>query len=97
MIYMVRFEIQVQPEDFKSGQTMGFMNAIVQAESHDSAVSKLKDYLRRFDWHVIEIEENRLIEEDFIFDDDEMQDMLERARPNDQAIILGTFHSYETS
>ena len=76
---------------------MGFMNALIRAESSDSALSKMEEYLRTFDWSVIEVEECRLIEEGFAFDDEGMQGMLDQARENEQAIILGTFHAYKAN
>lgn len=94
-IWRLVAEIQVEPGDTKSGLRFGFINVLTWAESAESATEKLAAYLRRFNWHIISIEDARPVSEEEQFDDEEMQDMLERTRKNPNAIILGTLYTYK--
>jgi hypothetical protein len=89
--------IIVQPEDFSSGDTNGFMNIITWADSAEAAQKKIASYFLGFDWHVVGVEEVKVLPLDFVSDNDEFQDMFERARNNPDAIICGTFHSFKTN
>ncbi len=96
-LWKIFAEITVEPQDFPSGDTVGFMNIITWADSTDSARIKIEAYFATFNWHIIGVEESAPIREDFIYDDDELTDMSERARTNPEAIILGTFYSYKVN
>jgi hypothetical protein len=96
-LWNVRAEITVEPRDFPSGDTVGFMNIITWADSANSARIKIEAYFATFNWHIIRVEESAPIREDFIYDSDEFADMIERAKTNPDAIICGTFHSYKAN
>jgi len=96
-LWNIRAEITVQPEDFPSDDTNGFMNIITWADSDEAAREKIASYFERFEWHVVGVEEARVLPLDFVADNEEFQDMFERARGNPDAIICGTFHSFKTS
>jgi hypothetical protein len=96
-LWKIFAEITVEPQDFPSGDTVGFMNIITWADSTDSARIKIEAYFATFNWHIIGVEESAPIREDFIYDDDELTDMIERATINPEAIILGTFYSYKVN
>jgi hypothetical protein len=96
-LWNLRAEITVEPQDFPSRDTVGFMNIITWADSADAAQRKIEAYLSTFNWHIIGIEEFAPIRVDFIYDSDEFADMIERAKANPDAIILGTFHTYKVN
>lgn len=96
-IWKLVAEILVEPGDMPSGLTNGFMNVMTWADSAESAAKKLASYIERFDWHVIGIEDARLVADDEEYEDEQMEDMLARARTNPDAIILGTFHGYKVN
>ena len=96
-LWNVRAEITVEPQDFPSGDTVGFMNIITWANSSDSALIKIEAYFATFNWHVIGVEEAAPIRENFIYDNDEFAEMIERARINPDAIICGTFHTFNVN
>ncbi len=60
-IWKLVVEVQVEPGDMPSGLTKGFMNVTTWAESAQSARDKLAKYIERFKWHVISIEDVRLV------------------------------------
>lgn len=96
-LWNIRAEIIVQPEDFPSGETNGFMNIVTWADSAEAAQEKIASYFHGFDWHVVGVEEATVLPLDFVSDSDEFQNIFERARNNPDAIICGTFHSFKTN
>jgi hypothetical protein len=46
-LWNVRAEIMVHPEDFASGDTLGFMNIITWADSAETAREKIEHYFNR--------------------------------------------------
>jgi hypothetical protein len=96
-LWNIRAEIIVQPEDFPSGETNGFMNIVTWADSADAAQKKIESYFQGFDWHVVGVEEAKVLPLDFASDSDEFQDMFERALYNPDAIICGTFHGFRAN
>jgi hypothetical protein len=96
-LWKIRAEITVEPQDFPSGDTVGFMNIITWADSSEIAQAKIEAYFATFNWHVVGIEEASLIPGNFVYEDEGLQDMIERARDNPDAIICGTFHSYKVN
>ena len=96
-LWNVRAEITVEPQDFPSGDTVGFINIITWADSADSKRIKIEAYFATFNWHIIEIQESAPIRENFIYDNNEFAEMIERARINCDAIICGNFHTFKVN
>jgi hypothetical protein len=94
-IWKLVAEVLVEPGDMPSGLTKGFMNVTTWADSAESARDKLAKYIERFNWHVISIEDARLVADDEEYEDEQIEDMIARTRTNPNAIILGTFHGYK--
>ena len=94
-IWKLVVEILVQPGDMRSGLTKGFMNVTTWADSAESASERVANYIRRFNWHIIGIEDARPVADNEEFDDEQMEDMITRTRTDPKAIILGTFHGYK--
>jgi hypothetical protein len=96
-LWNIRAEITVHPEDFPGGDTNGFMNILIWAESAEAAQQKIATYFKGFDWHIVEVLEANLLRADFVADNEEVQDRIDRARNNPEAIVCGTFHSYKVN
>ena len=75
---------------------VGFMDVTTWADSREAASVKVQQYLESFGWHLISVERADLIEENTTYGDD-VADMIDRTRSNPKAIILGTFHTYNTN
>jgi hypothetical protein len=90
-------EITVQPDDFPSGDTVGFMNIITWADSAEAAQAKIAHYFQSFDWRIVGVEEAKVLNVQQIYEDEEFQDMIGRASVNPEAILCGTFHSYKAN
>ena len=96
-LWKIKAEVTVQPEDFPSGDTIGFMNIITWADSAEAAREKIATYFQRFDWHIVGVEEAIVLSPDFTTDDDEFHELIERARKNRDAILCDTFYSYKVN
>lgn len=94
-IWKLVAEVLVQPGDMPSGLTKGFMNVTTWAESAEAAKDKLGNYIKRFEWQILAIDDARPIADDEEFEDENMADMVARTKTNPKAIILGTFHAYK--
>jgi hypothetical protein len=63
------------------------------AISDESARNKLAAYLATFNWKLLGVEESAFIDPD-VAPNSGLDDLIDRAKGNPEAIILGTFHSY---
>jgi len=95
-LWKVIAEIEVQPGDFnlEPGYTKGFMNVITWASSAHSVQEKLSQYLKSFDWQLLLVDDVAVVDESGGYEE-EIAEMIERARQNPKAIILGCFHAYQ--
>jgi hypothetical protein len=88
-------EMTVPPDEFPSGDTVGFMNVITLANSAEAAQTKVEACFATFNWHIVQIESSKVIDSNFTAEEDEFAEMIERARSHPDPIICGTFHSYK--
>ncbi len=94
-LWKLRAEIEVEPGDLDldPGYEKGFMNVITWANSADSARVKLANYLATFNWSLLAVKHSAPVEDSEVFDS-EVAELVDKARENQSAILLGTFHSY---
>jgi hypothetical protein len=88
-------EMTVPPDEFPSGDTVGFMNVIVAAGSAEAAQARVEAYFATFNWHIVQVESSKVVDSNFTAEDDEFAEMIESARSHPDPIILSTFHSYK--
>ncbi|HEY3973977.1 MAG TPA: hypothetical protein VGM18_13305 [Candidatus Sulfotelmatobacter sp.] len=93
-IWMTTCEVLVEPGDLPSGSTKAFANVTTWADSREMARDKISHYLESFKWHLISVEGAHPVDESRNYDE-EASDMIERAKGNRDAIILGRFFSYK--
>jgi hypothetical protein len=95
ILWKVVAEIEVEPGDLnlEPGYNKGFMNVITWADSKDSIRDKLSRYLESFKWQLLSVDDVWPVDELSEYGE-ELAEMVERARQNPNAIILGCFHSY---
>jgi hypothetical protein len=95
-IWMVCTELIAKKADDNSPSEIGFMNVTTWADSHETAVRKIREYLESLNWHLVSVEKAHVVNEHGKYGEVEL-DQIERTRNNPNAIILGTFHTYETN
>jgi len=95
-IWMVCIELTAQTGDDSSPWKVGFMNITTWADSHETAVGKIREYIQSVGWHLVSVEKAHVVNEDGVYGEVEL-DQIERTRNNSNAIIIGTFHTYKTN
>ena len=93
-LWVITAEILVEPGDLPSGETKGFANIVTWADSPGTAQQKVSDVLKSYRWEVLAIEATRPFDESKSYDD-EILDIVDRARTNPNACIIGTVFSYK--
>ena len=95
-LWRLMIEVSVKPDDIPNSNTLGFINVVTWADAVDTAKRKVAKYLESFEWSVLEFEDTHIVDRNLTYGD-EMADMIDHASSNPEAIILGTFHSYEVN
>ena len=95
-IWMVCIELIAQTGDDGPPEKIGFMNITTWADSDETAVDKIREYIESLGWHLVSVEGAHTVNEGGKYGD-VVLDQIERTRNNPNAIILGTFHTYKTN
>jgi len=93
-VWIVTCEVLVAPDDLPSGCTKAFVNLTTWADSVEVIRKSVSRYMETSKWHLISIEDAHPIDDKRNYDE-EVIDMIERARENPGTIILGRFFSYK--
>jgi hypothetical protein len=93
---MVCIELIAQTGDDSLPSEIGFMNITTWADSHETAVGKIREYIESLSWHLVSVETAHVVNENREYGEVEL-DQIERTRNNPDVIILGTFHTYKTN
>jgi hypothetical protein len=93
-LWVITAEILVEPGDLRSGDTKGFANIVTWADSPQMAHQKVWEVLKSYKWKVLGIEATRPFDESRSYED-EFLDIIDRARSNPNACIVGTVYSYK--
>ena len=93
-LWVVTAEVLVEPGDLASGDTKGFANVVTWADSAKTAQQKVSEVLKSYEWEVLGIEATRRFDESRSYDD-EVLDIVNQARTNPNACIIGTVFSYK--
>jgi hypothetical protein len=75
---------------------IGFMNITTWATSREVASAKIKQYLSSIGWYLVSVDRADLVGDEVSYGD-AVTEMINRTRENQDAIILGTFHTYKTN
>jgi hypothetical protein len=95
-MWLILTEIIGDSKGSSSDSEIGFMNITTWAESQEIAGEKIRRYLASCGWHLVSVEKADVIDEELQYGED-VSEMIERTRPNPNAIILGSFHTYKTN
>ena len=92
-LWVITAEILVKPGDLASGDTKGFTNIVTWADSPKTAQQKVWEVLKSYGWEVLGIEAVRRFDDSRNYDDDILE-IVDQARTNPDACIIGTVFSY---
>ena len=93
-LWVITAEILVEPGDLSSGETKGFTNIVTWADSSKAAQQKVSKVLKSYKWEVLGVEATRPFDESKSYDED-ILDIVDQARTNPDACIIGTVFSYK--
>jgi hypothetical protein len=93
-LWVITAEILVKPGDLDSRDTKGFTNIVTWADSPQTAQQKVSEVLKSYGWEVLGIEAARRFDDSRSYDDD-ILDIVDQARTNPNACIIGTVFSYK--
>jgi hypothetical protein len=93
-VWITTAEIQVQPEDMPSGDTLGFVRVTIWASSAESLLQKLEAYCSQYQWKLLSIENTEVVDPSKDYGDEQNQ-MIDETLQDQNAVRLGTYHSYK--
>src|SRR5689334_1479976 len=89
-------EVAVQPGNMPSGDTLGFMKVLMWASSEENFVEKLNEYLCKYQWSLLSLENTEVVDPSEDYGDDGNQ-MIEEMLQDRNAVRLGTYYSYKAN
>ena len=93
-VWITTAEVQVEPGDMPSGDTLGFMKVTMWASSRDDLTEKLEAYLSKYKWKLISMEHTQVADPSHDYDD-ELNQMIQETTRDSNAVRLGTYYSYK--
>jgi hypothetical protein len=93
-LWITTAEVQVEPEDMPSGNTLGFMTVAMWAPSQEELCRRLEEYLAKYRWKLLSMEKTEVADPSRDYGDEANQ-MIEETLQDPKAIRLGTYYSYE--
>jgi hypothetical protein len=93
-VWITTAEIQVEPGDVPSGDTLGFMRVTMWASSQEHLLQKLEAYLAEYNWKLLSAEHTSLVDPSRDYGD-EYNQMIDETLQDRNAIRFGTYHSYK--
>lgn len=95
-VWVTTAEVQVEPGDMPSGDTLGFMRITLWAESCEDLSRKVEAYLSKYKWRLISMENSTIANPSADYGD-EVNKMIDETLQDRNAIRLGTYYSYKPS
>ncbi|HVZ82079.1 MAG TPA: hypothetical protein VG893_00275 [Terracidiphilus sp.] len=92
-LWITTAEVEVEPGDMPSGDTLGFMRITMWALSPEDLTQKLEVYLGKYRWKLISMENAAEVDPSRDYGDEENQ-MIDEALRDRNSIGLGTYYSY---
>jgi hypothetical protein len=93
-LWVITAEILVEPGDLPSGNTKAFVNVVTWADSPSNAEEKLAQCLKSYRWHLVSIEDAHPFDDSRSYGD-ELLEIVDQARTNSHACIIGRAFSYK--
>ena len=93
-VWITTAEVQVEPGDMPSGDTLGFMLITLWAESFEDLSRKLEACLSKYKWGLVSMENTEIADPSKDYGD-EANAMIDETLRDRNAIRLGTYYSYK--
>ena len=93
-IWITTAEVQVEPGDMRSGDTLGFMRVTMWASSREDFLQKLETYLDKYKWKLLSTDRTEVADPSSDYGD-EVNQMIDETLKDRNAVRLGTYYSYK--
>jgi hypothetical protein len=93
-IWIATVELEVEPGDMPSGDTLGFMRITMWASSRPNLLHKIEEYLFEYKWKPLSVENVAIVDPSQDYGE-EVNQMIDETSQDHNAVRLGTFYSYK--
>jgi hypothetical protein len=93
-VWITTAEIEVEPGDMPSGDTLGFMRITMWASSQEDFLQRLRQYLGKYAWKLLSTDKTGVVDPSVDYGD-EVNQMIDETVQDKNAIRLGTYYSYK--
>jgi hypothetical protein len=93
-VWITTAEIQVEPGDMSSGDTLGFMRITMWASSPEGFLRKLEAYLAKYKRKLLSTDKTEVVDPSLDYGD-EVNRMIDETQKDRNAVRLGTYYSYK--
>ena len=93
-LWIATCEVSVEPGVLDSARTVAFTNVVTWGETSEDALARIRNCFTEYQWTFIGCEQIDPVnpEKDY---GDSLNDLIDRAKDNPNALIYGTFHTYK--
>jgi hypothetical protein len=96
ILWIICFEVSVPPGVLEGGNTLAYTNVVTWGETPEDAVEKVLTICAAYKWTLLNVERVRLIDHGIDYGE-ELNDLIDQAAENPNAILYGTFFSYKVN
>jgi hypothetical protein len=96
VLWIVTCEISVEPGDLDTGNTLAFTNIVTWGEGPEDAAEKVRTCSAEYKWIVLGIERVEPVDHDKDYGES-LNELIDQASGNPNALLYGTFYSYKVN
>ena len=93
-LWIALCEVNVGPDVLESGRTLAFTNVVVWGTSSEDALANIRNCFAEYKWTLVGCEQIDPFDHEKDYGES-LNDQVERAADNPNAVIYGTFHTYK--
>jgi hypothetical protein len=93
-VWITTAEVEVEPGDMPSGDTLGFIRVSMWASSREDFLQKLTAYLAKYRWKLLSMDKTGVVDPSLDYGD-EVNAMIDETLKDRNAVRLGTYYSYK--
>jgi hypothetical protein len=87
-------EVSVEPGVLDSGKTLAFTNIVTWGEVSEDAIERVRTCFATYNWTLMNVEKVEPISRDKDYGDT-LNELIEQATNNPDAVLCSTFHTYK--
>src|ERR1700735_2587632 len=95
-LWMVTCEVSVEPGVLESGRTAAFTNVVTWGELPEDAIERVRTCFETYRWTLIGVETVKEVNPNTDYGD-ALNQLIEQATENPNAVLYSTFHTYKVN